>query len=93
MIRSRPGSVVAAARNWSTPSAKAVRRGGWGTPGAEPLPPCEGMAGRAEAAGVPDTPDVPGPSGESGVGGAALLVAVTVTSPMVIRHRQYRPRH
>jgi hypothetical protein len=28
MTRSRPGSVVAAARNWSSPSANAVRRGG-----------------------------------------------------------------
>src|SRR4051812_38209695 len=89
MIRSRPGSVVARARNWTTPPAKGVRRGGWGTPGTGPLPPCDGIAGRPEAA--PDAPEAPEPPGEPGVGGAALLVDVTVTSPMVIRHRQYRP--
>ena len=87
MMRSRPGSVVAAARSWSTPSAKAVRRAG-------------AAAGHGRGTRWRRGPGGPGCGGTAGIvgtpdpGGAVLLFGgcVTLTSPMVIRRRKYRRR-
>src|SRR3954463_11996307 len=53
MMRSRPGSVVAAERSRSTPSAQAVRLAGAGAGAADPAPGgccCGGMLGLGGAA-------------------------------------------
>ncbi|GAA3832685.1 hypothetical protein GCM10023083_76440 [Streptomyces phyllanthi] len=68
MIRSRPGSVVEAARTWSTPSMNAVRRGGAGSG-----PP--GGTGGAYA----DCRGTAGTVGAARTGGAALPFDVSVT--------------
>ncbi|GGZ53936.1 hypothetical protein GCM10010344_20110 [Streptomyces bluensis] len=69
MIRSRPGSVAAAARSSSTPSMNAVRRGG-PTSGA---PDAAGGADRVACAGTA------GAAAAAWAGGAALPFDVSVT--------------
>ena len=78
MMRSRPGSVVAAARSWSTPSAHAVRRGGAGVG--------RGWSGPAARGGGRACGGTAGIVGAGAPGGAALalLLICHLTSPMVI---------
>ncbi|GLP65771.1 hypothetical protein TUSST3_23910 [Streptomyces sp. TUS-ST3] len=71
MMRSRPGSVVAAARTWSKPSAKAVRRAG-ALSGAE-------AGGGACGAGGPGCGGTAGIVGTPEPGGAVLLFGGCVT--------------
>lgn len=80
MMRSRPGSVVAAARNWSTPSAQAVRRGGVGSgpPGPAGTGCAAGAAGGA-ATGGPGCGGMAGIVGGPAPGGAEPPFGVYVT--------------
>lgn len=70
MMRSRPGSVVAAARSWSTPSANAVRRGG---------PPSGAGAGAGDLGTGAACDGTAGPGPVGGAVGAALPSGVNVT--------------
>ncbi|KAF2780061.1 hypothetical protein STPH1_4731 [Streptomyces sp. OM5714] len=72
MMRSRPGSVTAAARSRSTPSAKAVRRraggdggggGEGGDGGADSAPPGRGPGSGAERGGTAGGAGTPVPGG------------------------------
>ncbi len=80
MIRSRPGSVVAATHNWSTPSMNAVRRAG-----AAPAPPGNappgnaGGDGRAYCGGTAGTVGGAWTAGGAWTGGVALAFDVDVT--------------